>query len=208
MACAAAIFSAGSGAAGAPPALLQAVQKTNSAKSANITLDERVGQGGQVTMIRLQGVEQPQTKSGSFVLDISPAQPGVGEATEILVGSKLYIHYPILDTLHAKNPKVKSWIVVDTSSSLGVDPSSLTALEGQQLQDLTGIKIVGTGTEGRRCDDPLRRHHRPAQGRRNPGRCSNCSRIFRLRPQRSSTERRGSSCGWALTATSTARSPR
>ena len=148
VACAAAIFSAGSGAAGAPPALLQAVQKTNSAKSANITLDERVGQGGQVTMIRLQGVEQPQTKSGSFVLDISPAQPGVGEATEILVGSKLYIHYPILDTLHAKNPKVKSWIVVDTSSSLGVDPSSLTALEGQQLQDLTGIKIVGTGTEG------------------------------------------------------------
>ncbi len=145
-ACAAAVFCVGSGAAGAPPALLQAITKSNSAKSETVTLDERVAQGSQVTTIRLQGVEQPQAKTGSFVLDISPAQPGVGQASEILVGSKLYIHYPVLDTLHAKNPKVKSWIVVDTTSSLGVNPSSLTALEGEQLQDLTGIKIVGTGT--------------------------------------------------------------
>ena len=147
IACAAAVFCAGSGAASAPPALLQALQKTNSARSETISFDERIGQGGQVTMLRLQGVEQPQARAGSFVLDISPAQPGVGQATEILVGSKLYIHYPILDTLHAKNPKVKSWIVVDTNSSLGVNPSSLTAMAGQQLQALTGIKVVGTGTE-------------------------------------------------------------
>ena len=42
----------------------------------------------------MRGVEQPQAKAGSFVLDVSPAQPGVGEANEIMVGSKLYIHYP------------------------------------------------------------------------------------------------------------------
>ena len=148
VACAAAVFCAGSGAAGAPPELLRAIQKTNSAKSATISLDERIGQGGsQISIIRLHGVEQPQDKTGSFVLDISPAQPSVGEATEILVGSKLYIHYPALDTLHAKNAKVKSWIVVDTNSSLGINPSNLTALEGHQLQDLSGIKIVGTGTD-------------------------------------------------------------
>ena len=146
MACAAAIFCAGSGAAGAPPALLQAIAKTNSAQSAVIDFEERVSQGSQVTTLRLQGAEQPQAKTGSFVLVISPAQQGFAPVTEILVGSKLYIHYPVLDTLHAKNPKVKSWIVVDTNSSLGVNPSSLTALAGEQLQDLTGIKAVGTGT--------------------------------------------------------------
>ncbi|MGZ4360174.1 MAG: hypothetical protein ACXVZW_10385 [Gaiellaceae bacterium] len=147
-ACAAAIFCAATGAAGAPPELLKAVQKTNSAQSASITLTERIGQGSQVVLLRLHGVEQPRAKSGSFVLDISPAQPGLGEATEILIGSKLYIHYPILDTLHAKNPKVKSWIVVDTTSSLGINPSSLTALEGRQLQGLTGVKVVGTSAQG------------------------------------------------------------
>ena len=100
-------------------------------------------------MIRLQGVEQPQAKTGSFVLDISSAQPGVGEATEILVGAKLYIHYPILDTLHAKNPKVKSWIVVDTNSSLGVDPSSLTvAIRNVELLRQNAVSVaVSKGLE-------------------------------------------------------------
>ena len=96
----------------------------------------------------MRGVEQPQAKAGSFMLDVSPAQPGVGEASEIMLGSKLYIHYAVLDTLHAKNPGVKSWIVVDTNSALGVDPSSLTALQGRQLQSLTNVKVAGTGTEG------------------------------------------------------------
>ena len=131
-----------------PPALLKAVQQTNSAKSENINLEEKITEGRQTTVIHLRGVEQPRAKAGSFVLDFAPAQPGVGTATEIMLGSKVYIHYPVLDTLHAQNPRVKSWIVVDTTSTLGVDPTSFTALAGQQLQALSGLKVVGTASDG------------------------------------------------------------
>ena len=76
----------------------------------------------------------------------SPAQPGLGTATEILKGADIYVHYGLFDTLHAKNPAVKHWLVLSTTSSLGVNPSSFSLLGSLEVSELTGIRAVGTGT--------------------------------------------------------------
>ena len=57
------------------------------------------------------------------------------------------MHFATLDRLHAKFPAVKSWIVVNSSSTLGVDPSSLGTLGDAELQATTGFRQAGTGTE-------------------------------------------------------------
>jgi hypothetical protein len=133
---------------GPPAALIRAVQQTGAAKSMNVALSERVSVGTQATTIRLSGVQHLQTRTGSFVLTISPTQPGLAHAEEIVQGPNVYIHYGLLDTLHAKNPNVKNWILVDMNSSLGVDPSTLAPLGVPELREMTGVKAVGSGTDG------------------------------------------------------------
>jgi hypothetical protein len=138
----------GEAVAAPPPALLRALLRTTSAGSANLSLTERVTIGSQTITLRLRGIEQPRAKAGSFVFSLSPAQPGLGQATEIVRGSKVYVHYGVLDTLHAKNPSVKSWILVDAKSSLGIDPVGVATLGAKELREMTGIEVVGAGTEG------------------------------------------------------------
>jgi hypothetical protein len=132
---------------GPPAALIRAVEQTRAAKSMNISLSERVSVGPQATTIRLSGVQQLQAKRGSFDLDISPAQTGLAHAKEIVQGPNVYIHYGLLGTLHAKDPSVKNWILVDMNSSLGVDPSTLAPLGVPELREMAGVKVVGSGTD-------------------------------------------------------------
>jgi len=111
----------------------------------NVALSEQVSVGGQATTIRLSGVEHPQAMTGSYALEVSPAVTGLSRATEIVVGPNFFIHYALLDTLQAKSPSVKHWIVVNANSSLGVDPLSLTPLSAQDLSELTDLKKLGSG---------------------------------------------------------------
>jgi hypothetical protein len=101
-----------------------------------------------VATVRLHGVEQPRAQSGSFVFSFTPAQRDLGQASEIVHGSRVYVHFGVLDTLHAKNPAVKSWVVLDSRSSLGVDPAGLTALGTKELQEMTGFTFLGHRSEG------------------------------------------------------------
>ncbi len=111
-----------------------------------MTLAERISAAGHTETVTLSGIQQPATKDGSFVMNVSPAQAGLSRATEIVHGSSVYVHYPILDTLHARDPQVRSWILVNTSSSLGLDPTSFSSLGGQELQELSAVKLEGAAT--------------------------------------------------------------
>ena len=107
----------------APPhALVQAIDHTNSAQTEQLSLVEKVMYGGTTqATVHLSGVEEHGT-IGSFAFSSTPATAGLSSAHEIVSGSKAYIHYPVLDKLHATDSRVKPWILVDTSSSLGVEP--------------------------------------------------------------------------------------
>jgi hypothetical protein len=138
----------GSASATAPLAtVVQAVQRTSSATSANLSLTERVSFGAVEVVVRLRGIQQPRASAGSFVFSLSPAQTGLGQGSEILEGSKVYVHYGLLDTLHAKNPAVKTWLLVDSRSNFGVDPSGLATLGVATVRKMTGVTAVGSGTE-------------------------------------------------------------
>jgi hypothetical protein len=138
-----------SSAAGGPAAALrQAFQKTSRATSANLTLTERIRAGGQTfATVHLSGIEQPRAQAGSFVFSFTPAG-GLGKATEIVHGSRVYVHFGVLDRLHAGNPRIKRWVVVSSKSSLGVDPAGFTALGAKELEETTGLRVLGSGTVG------------------------------------------------------------
>jgi hypothetical protein len=144
---AAGLWVAGAAAADPPAPLVQALQRTDTARSADVSFTEHVVVGSANVTVRLRGIEQPPAKAGSFVFSISPAQAVLGQASEIMLGSRVYVHYGLLDRLHAKNPAVKRWLVVDSRSSLGVDPAGLTALGSSNLKKMTGFKVVGNGSE-------------------------------------------------------------
>jgi hypothetical protein len=147
-AAAAALAGAAGAVASAPPEILRAVERTQSLGSARLALVERISVGGQTVTVRLQGIEQPRTHAGSFVLTTTPAQAGLAKASEIVHGGKVYVHLPVLDALHAKDPRVQTWVVVDEKSSLGVDPSGLALLGASELQKLRGVHVVGHGSDG------------------------------------------------------------
>jgi hypothetical protein len=133
----------------APPhALVQAINHTNSARTEQLSLVEKVMYGGTTqATVHLSGVEE-HGRIGSFAFSSTPATAGLSSAHEIVSGSKAYIHYPVLDKLHAADSRVKPWILVDTSSSLGVDPASLGALRTDELKSMSGLKRDGTGSVG------------------------------------------------------------
>ena len=138
-----------SGAGGPAAALQQAFQKTSGAASENLSLTEHIRAAGRtLSTIRLSGIEQPKAGAGSFVFSSTPSQAGPGRASEIIHGSKVYVHFDVLDQLRAKNPRVKSWIVLDSKSSLGVNPTSFTGLTTKEVQALTGVRVLGGGTVG------------------------------------------------------------
>jgi hypothetical protein len=138
-----------SSAAGRPEAaLVQAFQKTSRATSTNVTLTERIRAGGQtLATVRLSGIEQQRAQAGSFVFSFTPAT-GLGQATEIVHGSRVYVHFGLLDRLHARNPRIKHWVVVSSKSSLGLDPAGFTALGTNEIKETTGLHVVGSGTVG------------------------------------------------------------
>lgn len=142
-----ALAASGAAAAAPPSALVRAFQHTRAATSMSLTLNEKVRLGAQTVTVRLRGVQQPRAKQGSFVFSTTPSQPGLGQASEIVHGSRVYVHFAALDTLHARNPAVKTWVAVDAASNLGVDPSGLAALGTKELQAMTGIRVVGHGTD-------------------------------------------------------------
>lgn len=127
-------------------ALLAASERTNTARSMQMSLNEQITVDGKSETVKLSGVQQPAAHRASFVVDMTPAQPGLGQANEIERGASIYLHYPILDTLHAKDPAVRSWILINTNSSLGINPQSLAVLSTKELQALHTVKAVGTAT--------------------------------------------------------------
>ena len=142
-----ALGAAGLAAAPDPHAVLvAAVKQTNAARSVNLVLTEHITVGKTRASIRMSGVEAPKAGTGSFTLVTTPAQQGLGQMTEVLVGSRVYIHYGLLDTLHLQNPAIKHWLAVDTGTSLGIDPSNLALLGAGEAAELTGLKVVGTGS--------------------------------------------------------------
>jgi hypothetical protein len=128
--------------------LARAVDRSNAARSADITLVEHVKLGGRtLTTVRIDGLQEPRARSGSFHYAVSPAQPGLGEATMIVRGANVYVHYPILDTLQARTPGLKHWLLVNTHSSLGVDPGGLISLGAKEVHQITDLAVVGGGSE-------------------------------------------------------------
>lgn len=130
--------------------LIGAAERTNAASSLRMTLVEHIRIGSETETVSLAGVEQPSSGRGSFVMDVSPAEAGLGQATEIIDGSRVYVHYPVLDTLHSANPRVRNWILVDTTSSLGVNPTNLASLDRAELDELTAVTAAGATTLDRR----------------------------------------------------------
>jgi hypothetical protein len=126
--------------------LLAASERTNAARSMRMSLVEHISVDGKSDTVKLSGVQQPAARLASFVVDMTPAQPGLGEASEIVRGASVYLHYPILDTLHLRDPQVRRWILINTSSSLGVDPQSLELLGTKELEALRTVKAVGSAT--------------------------------------------------------------
>lgn len=98
---------------------------------------------GQTIHVRLDGVQEPKARLAAFAVDTTPAGQGLGHATETVVGNRVYVHYPLLDTLHAANPKVKQWIE-ETASSSG----ALGAVGAAELSAMHGIHVSGTGKAG------------------------------------------------------------
>jgi hypothetical protein len=136
-------------ASGPADALIQAVQRSNEARSSNVVLTERVKLGARIlTTLRMSGIQEPRAKEGLFLYHVSPAKAGLGDATIVLVGSAVYLHYPLFDTLRTTNPAVKRWLMVNTRSSLGVDPTGLASLGVEEVREMTGLAVVGTGTDG------------------------------------------------------------
>jgi hypothetical protein len=60
----------------------------------------------------------------------------------LAIGSRYYIHYDLLDTLHKTRPQVKPWIVEDSVSAVGFDPWSLGNVTS--LGGASGYKLLGT----------------------------------------------------------------
>jgi hypothetical protein len=137
-------------AAGGPPAsLVQAFRKTESASSAKLALVEQIQVGSQTAAtVHLTGVAQPRAHAGSFVFSVTPTTAALGKASEIQHGSKVYVHYAALDRLHKKNKRVKSWVVVDSASSLGVNPATIDVLGIAEVRQLTNVRSLGHVTRG------------------------------------------------------------
>ena len=149
MAVTAAWLSSAASAAGPVETLVQAVQHSNQAKSVDVSLIEQVKIGARtLTTLRISGLDEPLTGSGSFLYVSSPAQSGMGRATMVVRGANVYVHYALFDTLRQRNPAIKHWLLVNTRSSLGVDPSGLVSLSVKEVRQLTGLTVAGTGSEG------------------------------------------------------------
>jgi hypothetical protein len=134
---------AGSGhAAGGPAqAVSQAFAKGRQVAGENMVLNERIRVGNTtIATVQASGIDEPASESGSFVYDISPAQPGVGHSTIIVLHSKVYIHYPLLDTLHTRDPRFRPWLVTDTGST--VDPAGFTSLGAKEVASMTDLRVV------------------------------------------------------------------
>ncbi len=135
-------------AAGPPSALLQAVARTDAARSATLSLGEVVKDGAQTATVDLSGVEDLATGSGSYNLALTPSESGFGEAKEIVTGGSVYVQYAALPALHAKTAAIRTWIVVDSNSGFAIQPSNLTFLTLPEVKLLTNVKSLGRATIG------------------------------------------------------------
>jgi hypothetical protein len=136
-------------AAGGPAAALEhAFQRSSALRSERMALTERVAVGGKtVTRVTISGVQQPQARTGSLAYSASPGQAGLDHAKMLVFGSDVYVHYPIFDVMQLTNPAVKTWLLVNTHSSLGVDPTGLASLGTTEVRELSGLRAVGTGVD-------------------------------------------------------------
>ena len=146
---AAAVWAGPASAAGPAESLLRAIDRTNRAASAQIALAEHVQVGSKtVSTLQIKGLELARGHRGSFHYHVTPAQAGLADASVLVRGSSVWVHYAAFDALSATNRDVKPWLLVDTQSSLGFNPTGLASLGGKEIRALKGLAIVGHGTEG------------------------------------------------------------
>ena len=127
----------------APPAqLLHAEQQTAAATSVRVTMGMSMRTAGQSLHFTASGVERLKAHEASMVVDMSKVDPTLGKMRMLAIGSRYYIHYDLLDTLHKTRPQVKPWIVADSVSAVGFDPWSLGDVTS--MGAASGYKLLGT----------------------------------------------------------------
>lgn len=134
-------------AVGGVSAIVRAEQRTDRVRSMKITMSEHVDVAGQSSITRYSGIEEPLSHAARFTYYISSLEPSARYSTDIVRGSELYVHYPILSSLHAKDPSIKEWVALNVNTMLGVSLGSLTLLGVQEARNLTGVSVIATGTQ-------------------------------------------------------------
>ncbi len=132
------------GAAPSPTAPLVAAElKTAAVSSFTLDLSIVATQGGRTTRAHLTGVADRAHDRGRYVLTLPGAAPGHSPDDEIVAAGKVYVHYPLLDSLHARDARVKHWVVGDASATLGVGTWSVGKDALDAIGALTGVKATG-----------------------------------------------------------------
>lgn len=131
--------------AASPPAPLQSAEtKTENATTMRVTMTLTMRIGGQVLGYTVDGVERLRAHQASMVVDLSRLDPSIGRMRVLAIGSRYYVHYQLLDALHAKRPAVKPWIVESSAATVGFDPWSLAKLP-TGLRAATDYRVLRTG---------------------------------------------------------------
>jgi hypothetical protein len=153
-----AVLLAGAAAARAerPPAPLQAAEvKTANATNMRVTMTLTMRIGGEVLGYTVDGVERLRAHQASMVVDLSKLAPAIGKMQVLAIGPRYYVHYRLLDVLHAKRPRFKPWIVESSVATVGFDPWSLAKLPSG-LRSATDFRVLrtsgGTTSYGARID--------------------------------------------------------
>jgi hypothetical protein len=141
-----------------PPApVLHAQAQTMQASSMRISMRLTIRAAGQSLALTASGFERPKAHQASMVVDMTQLSPSVGKMHLVAVGSRYYIHYDMLDTLHVTHPQVKPWIVADSASAIGFDPWSFGS-SMSSMDDAVHYRLIGRtgGTSRYRASVDLR----------------------------------------------------
>jgi hypothetical protein len=146
--CAAVITSALAAAALAtaatPPAPLQAAEtKTANVADMRATMTLTMRIGAHVLGYTVDGVERLRAHQASMVVDLSRLDPSIGKMQVLAIGPRYYVHYTLLDTVHAKRPAFKPWVVESSVATVGFDPWSLARLPNG-LRAATDYRVLRT----------------------------------------------------------------
>lgn len=130
--------------AGQPPVrLLKAEVQTARASSVRVAMTTSVRVAGKSVKLSAGGVERLEAHQASMVFAMPTPSPAIGTMQMLTIGSRSYIHYRLLDQLHAARPQIKPWIVTDAASTAGFDPWALGRLR-HSMSAASDYRLLGT----------------------------------------------------------------